>query len=158
MTDIQKIEIPQEVKTGTSELVAYAAELKITSPEEATVAGEKLSQISELLKVIEDKRTSITKPINTSLKALNAMFKNLSEPLKVVDGQIREKVLAFGENQMVQDFGTVHLRHNKTVVIDDESLVPREYLIPNIAKIAGDIKMGKEIPGVSVKETRSVSL
>lgn len=158
MTDLQKIEIPQEVKTGTSELVAYAAELKITSPEEATVAGEKLSQISELLKVIEDKRTSITKPINASLKTLNAMFKNLSEPLKIVDAQIREKVLAFGEGQIVQDFGTVHLRHNQTVVIDDESLLPREYLIPNIAKIAGDIKMGKQVPGVSVKETRSVSL
>lgn len=157
MTDNQ-VKIPEEVKVGTAELIKYSASLTITSPEEAMIAGQKLAMVATLKKIIEDKRTEITKPINASLKSINAMFKTLAAPLDLVDDQIRAKVLEFGESQEQKDFVSVHLRSRKIVTVTDENLLPREYLIPNILRITGDIKMGKTIPGVTVEEKRSVSL
>ena len=43
--------------------------------------------------------------------------------------------------------GTSSIRKTPTPVIFDESLLPREYLIPNVPMINRDVKDGKKIPG-----------
>ena len=46
----------------------------------------------------------------------------------------------------------------KVVKIINEADIPREYLVPDMAKIKADIKAGKEIKGVEVVEEKQASL
>lgn len=48
------------------------------------------------------------------------------------------------------EFGKIRTREVKKIKIVDETLLPREYLIPNEKKITEDFKNGIEIPGTEV--------
>lgn len=157
MFDTQLV-IPKEIKDNLPTLKKYAKNLKITSEEEASEAGIKISQISDLKKKVEDQRVEITRPLNSSLRSINAFFKKFSKPLTEIDKQIREQVVVFGEKSEETFFGVVHLRVNKVIQVTDEKLVPREYLIVDMRKVRADIKGGKQIPGISVTEEKTVSL
>lgn len=54
------------------------------------------------------------------------------------------------EKTIRQDSGTVTFREVKDVEIEDESKLPREYLIPDAVKIRKMALAGVEIPGVKV--------
>lgn len=45
--------------------------------------------------------------------------------------------------------GTVTARSERKWRIEDETLIPREYLMPNTAKISSHVRAGGEIPGVA---------
>lgn len=158
MTDTAQLTVPEEVETGVKDLVAYAETLDIQTVEDASDAGIKIFQISDLKQKIEDQRTEFTKPINLSLKSINAFFKRFSEPLDIVDKQIRAKVVEFGKTSDQTSFGVVHLKKNTVIEVTDVAKVPRSYLQPNMSKIKQAVKDGKEIPGVSVTIEKSVSL
>jgi len=84
---------------GSSEIVQIADALTIITPAGENGAYDILKRIKVLKKEIEDKRTSITKPLNASLRAANALFKTLTAPLNEADGTIRDKILDFQEEQ-----------------------------------------------------------
>jgi len=87
--------------------------------------------------------------------------KELAE--KVESGELKmehaiavlEKLQTIG-NFIKTDYGKVTFRIVKEVVIEDEKLIPREYLVPDIAKIKKDALNGKNIPGVKVVEKKQV--
>lgn len=54
--------------------------------------------------------------------------------------------------------GAISTRILKKVRIADESLLPREYLIPDLKKIEAVAKAGVEIPGVEVYEEKSIAV
>jgi len=84
-------------KRGSAEIVKIADDLVVTTKVEENNAYDILKRIKALKKEIEDKRTSITKPLNTSLRAANALFKPLSLPLMEADSTIRGKILVWRE-------------------------------------------------------------
>ena len=150
--------ISKDIKDNLPTLKEYADSLKITSEEEASKAGIKISQISDLKKKVEDQRVEITRPLNASLRSINAFFKKFSKPLAEIDKQIRNQIVVFGKKSEETFFGVVHLRANKVIKVTDETLVPREYLKVDLQKVKAGIKAGAEIPGVSVIEEKCVSL
>lgn len=152
------IVVKPEVEKGLKELTKYADELVVNTPEDAEDAGIKLYQISELKKTVEDQRTEITKPLNLSLRSINAFFKKFSVPLETVDDQIRAKVALFGKETDQVAFGVIHLRKNQVIEVIDQSKVPAKYLIVDMAKVKADVKEGIEIPGIKVSEEKTVSL
>lgn len=54
--------------------------------------------------------------------------------------------------------GSISTRIIKKVRIVDESIIPREYLIPDIKKIEAVAKAGVEIPGVELYEEKSIAI
>ena len=75
-------------RTPAAELVVSAQRhmdsadaIVIDSPELFELAAEELRRIKALQKTIEEKRTSITGPLNQALKATNAVFKAPAETL-----------------------------------------------------------------------------
>jgi len=156
MNDI--LTISPEVEQGVKTLDSYTQSLVITTTEQAEEAGNNLAKISSLKKQIEDKRTEITKPLNASLKSINAFFKKFSEPLDNSDAQIRTVLVDFGKTVEQTTFGVVHLRSNQVISVVDENLVPREYLQVNMARVKIDVKSGKTIPGIEVLLDQTVSL
>ena len=66
------------------------------------------------------------------------------------------------ENKIESDAGSVTFKTVKEVSVVDESLLPREYLVPNMVKIKADAKaldkLGKDqIPGVKVEDKKMVA-
>ena len=84
-----------KIEKENKPVVAKAATLAVKSADDETAAFEVLTAIAGRLKMIETRRTAITKPINDSLKEVNKLFKCLSEPLKEADAIIRGKILDF---------------------------------------------------------------
>jgi len=99
-TSIVKVTaIPQteivKIEKANKPVIHEADSLIIRAADDETAAYEVLRKIKQRKTTIEDERKKITKPLNASLKQVNALFKNLSEPLSEADKIIRQKILAF---------------------------------------------------------------
>jgi hypothetical protein len=68
-----------------------------------------------------------------------------------------EKVESVQKNIKTDD-GVTTVKVVKKVVIENESLLPREYLIPDMVKIRADALAGKEIPGVKVVDEKILAI
>lgn len=84
-----------KIQNQNKPVIRKAEALVIKVSDDETAAYGILQAIKGRQKIVEDMRTAITKPMNKSLKEVNALFKTLSEPLKTADGIIREKILDF---------------------------------------------------------------
>lgn len=91
---VSKAELAR-IEDHTSVVVSKAGRLVVASVAQENKAYDVLRQIKVQLKMIEAKRTAITKPLNQSLKEANAMFKTLAAPLKEAEKLIGDKVLEF---------------------------------------------------------------
>lgn len=91
---------PDEALFKRSEqLLVYATARQIVSSEAAIAVGEDLKSIKSLAREIEDKRTSITGPINQALKEVNAFFKPAQEWLTQAERTLKGKLLEFQAEQ-----------------------------------------------------------
>jgi len=87
------------IESRTAAIVFPAHKLEVTTVEQENKALTILKAIKGQLDMIEEKRVSITQPINQSLRRTNDMFKKLSVPLTQADEIIRRKILAFRTEQ-----------------------------------------------------------
>lgn len=71
----------------------------IRTPEQFTRAGELLKAVKGALKQIEDQRVAITKPINDSLRAVNAQAKTASEPFEAAEREIKGRMVEYSNAQ-----------------------------------------------------------
>lgn len=152
------ITVKPEITKGIKALTKFANDVEVKSSEDASDAGIKLYQISELKKTVEDQRTEITKPLNLSLRSINSFFKKFSEPLDTIDKQIRAKIADFATGTDETAFGVIHLKKNQVIEIVDEAKIPSKYFSIDMPKIMADIKKDIKIPGVKVAYKKTVSL
>ena len=73
------------IKKQNSPMVSKANRLVIKNTKGENNAYEVLKTIKERIKFIEDKRTTITSPLNVSLREVNKLFKELAAPVKESD-------------------------------------------------------------------------
>lgn len=76
-----------------------AKKSKVTSSEMAIGAGYDLKEIKKLGKELEQKRTSITGPINKALKEINALFKPAKNWLAEAERIVKGKLLYYQAEQ-----------------------------------------------------------
>jgi len=67
----------------------------LATTEDYALAGETLVDVSERLKALEERRTTITKPLNEALKAVNALFAEPKAALEGLRGRIKSSMAAF---------------------------------------------------------------
>lgn len=96
---IVPVEVVQKAESDAALMTKQADAIQVTTTEQEEQAYTALTQIKIAIKTIEDKRKEITKPLNASLKATNAMFKTLSKPFIEADRIVRDKVMDFREIQ-----------------------------------------------------------
>lgn len=80
-------------------IIKKAKAITVKSANAETSAYEIRNQIRARRKLVEEKRLSITGPLNQSLKSANALFKTLSQPLKAAEEIIEDKIFDFREEQ-----------------------------------------------------------
>lgn len=96
---IVPVAVVQKAESDAALATKQAEAIQVTTTEQEESAYTALTQIKQAIKTIEDKRKEITKPLNASLKAANAMFKTLSKPFIEADRIVRDKVMDFRQLQ-----------------------------------------------------------
>lgn len=94
-TSIVPIEVVHQFGKEGVAAMRVADTITIQSASEEQKAYDVLRDVATAIKTIEKKRTAITKPINVSLREVNAMFKTLASPFKEADKTIRDKIMVF---------------------------------------------------------------
>ena len=158
-------------------------EIELDTPGDYKEVAGDLVLIKSRLKEIEDLKKGITKPIREALDKVNEHFKQPIEIMKSVESAIKkgmsgyivgvreaaqeclEEALANSDTAGIQEAQSykeptitgIQVRNNQTVIIEDETKIPPEFLTVDKAKVKKAAKAGIEIPGVRLIETPSIA-
>jgi hypothetical protein len=161
--------------------VVVCQELEVNSDEMQKAAEQALASVKADLKELENSRTGNTKPINMVKKEIDSWYKPakglLSECKGLLEGKlktyrakcqaeaerlqaeardagapdvVRDALVAANEARPVDNDGTAYIDRWKAEVVD-ASLLPREFLMPDLKAIEAVVKEKKDahgIPGV----------
>ena len=168
--DIKELAV---VKTQVNKSISTAQQLTIKTKEDLEGATVVLSKIKSVGKLIQQKKESITKPLNEALKNARDLFRPLEESWEEAERIVKQKMVVFQvaeEKKFEQasvklekidkpetQIGNTIFKTIKKVIIKDEAKLPREYLLPNEVLIRKDALAGKEIAGVEVIEEKIVA-
>ena len=92
----------KEVKVLDKEIspvVKKATSIEIRNPSDMKKATEMLSQINKYADEVEEKKKSVTDPLNAALKAARGLFKPLEEKLEEAIGSIRSSMTSYQTEQ-----------------------------------------------------------
>lgn len=79
--------------------LAFANDLIIDSPTMLDAAGDDLKRVKGLQKDVEEKRTSITGPLNQAVKAVNDLFRPAADYLKQAEATLKKAILIYQTEQ-----------------------------------------------------------
>ena len=176
-------EVEEEARS-IAPISEHALSLTIESPEQVKEGEELLTKIKEAKKQLTARKEAITRPAMAALASIRDLFKGpetvLAEAEKIVKGKMLEynaleeerietekakaaSALAAGTikegtavaKTLAAGVATKMKTRTLTKVrVTDESLLPREYLVPDLKLITkAIIDEGKEVPGAeSYKE------
>lgn len=99
MTDNGAVQAVEVMRARVSPVVAEAQSLAVADLNDYALAGEFLAKVKILAKDVEDKRTSITRPMNEALRNVNEMFRSLSDPLYIAEKNVKGKMSAWYAEQ-----------------------------------------------------------
>lgn len=97
--ELVSTEQERQLSATVPELVVGAQSLVIWDEDSANVGADIAKLISEALKVGEEERKKIVKPINDSVKLINNRFKKISDPLEQALAVVKGKILEFRRAQ-----------------------------------------------------------
>jgi hypothetical protein len=168
--------------------ITLIRDLPVTTDEEQEFAAKGLRIVKEWHAELEEKRTAITKPMNQALRGVNDLFRPMKTALEEAERVVKRKIAGYLEQKRADNDRAVteaaaaataeqaeyalslvkivempsgtSIRYQWVAVIEDESLLPREYLTPSMAKIVDAVRASDgaiKIPGVSVHQEPIVS-
>lgn len=138
MDDVTRIEAGSTDLTALPVIRTLEAEVRtilsqpdysITDADSYKDAAGTLGRVKSALKQIEEQRTSITQPINESLRRINAQAKDASAPWLEVERKIKRAIVAYDEEQD-------RIRREAQRRADEEARKERERLEKQAAKAA----------------------
>ena len=204
---VPNIPVPTQELINTTNAQSIAvldaiADLQITTDEEYESAVDILKEVKRAANELEAARTSITKPMNDAVKAVNAQFVEPSSRLSIAETRLKhmtskyvadkraEQQRMIAEAAIAAAAARANSEHSAAVTdvakvieqaaaaaapavsgvsfserwdwsVSDLSLIPREYLRVDEAKINGAVRSGvRSIPGMrifSITSTRVVA-
>ena len=83
------------VKNEVDQFLYDFQEVKITSQDQYTQAGDTVKQIQMKIKKIESKRLEYTRPLDESKRLIMDDFKKITEPLEEFVSELKNKMLAW---------------------------------------------------------------
>jgi hypothetical protein len=111
------------VKQKTSNITATVDSLKITSQKQLDVSVQLLSKITDTQKIVKDKKESMTKPLNESLRNIREFFSPLEIQLVNANQEVKRKMLEYRnkiaekvqerKDEIVQKVETGHIDFDK---------------------------------------------
>lgn len=99
LVDLRFERPPATLQKSAQDALSSAKAYVIDSPEMYQLAADELQQIKTLQKNVESQRTNITGPMNTALKAVNALFKAPAEWLDQAESVLKRAMLTYQQEE-----------------------------------------------------------
>ncbi len=102
MNTATSIETLPEVRAAVEEITSletFAATYHVETAEQYSAGAEDLKRVKAAQKRLEETRTSLTKPINESLRRLNDFFRSPADRLVVIERAIKGALTRFADEQ-----------------------------------------------------------
>lgn len=143
-------------------------------------AKEMLAFIKTIRKSVDEKKDTVVKPLNEALKNFRNLFKPIETKLDTVEDFVKGEVFKYNQKLLAEQkkredearakieagasieeaskkveninnkIDQIRTRKVAKLKITNESLIPREYLIPDTNKIVGDLKSGVPVAGCEI--------
>lgn len=178
-----------EYRTQILTVQKMANELRIESVDDLSKATDLLKTVSDGEKLITSRKEEITRPLMKALASGRDLFKPIELGFADAKKVIKSKMLAFQIEEeeriaketartearvakgtmkaetaaaKLEKIGTAPKMNTRTLVkvrVVDETLIPREYLVPDMTKITEAVlRQGASIPGVEKYEEKIVAV
>jgi hypothetical protein len=98
-SNVESLPEVREITGEITQLEAYAASYRVATAEQYQHGAEDLKRVKTAQKRLEDTRTSLTGPINESLRKLNAFFKGPADKLVTIERAIKGALTRFADEQ-----------------------------------------------------------
>lgn len=142
------------------------SDLKINDIDSFLLMGELLREVKKIVNAFEAETKGEIKQANDLHKALLARHKKWSEKFEAAEKLAKEKMAFFHSKHIEEgielpDIEGVSFANTWSGNVTDESLIPREYLMPDTAKLTAITKALKEatcIPGWTPINGKTVSV
>ena len=117
------------------------------------------NQYDEAEGIIKNKLIAFRAEQTKKQEIATAKIEKKVEEGKMDFKEANEKLTAIKLSKTIEtQQASVQYRTIREVVIEDESKLPREYLIPNMARIKEDALAGREIAGVKIVEKQTIAI
>jgi uncharacterized coiled-coil protein SlyX len=128
--------------------------------------NDALVEVRELFKPAEEKLQILDEKLRKEIEKYSMLKeKEKEEEIKMIASEIQNKndldkaIIELKEKGVqIKNVLTdeIYFRKTKKIIVENENLLPREYLMPDMTKIRNDVLSGKDIPGVKVVEEKIV--
>lgn len=163
------------------------SDLVVTTQEEFELAGKLIKELKEKVKEAQKSEATILDPLKQAMEATKAHYRPFYNDVAELEADTKSKMKLFVEKQSkliekakddfeggkikkastymnkvetlsVQSAKGASVRKVKTLVINDFTKIPREYLVPDEAKIKEALLSGKTIAGCEIKLENSIAI
>lgn len=146
-----------------------------------------MKELKSLSKTAEKEMKTITDPINEALRATRQHFKPFMDRIAAIERETKTLMLQFVEQQkrlsqkVDEDFESGKIKRVRTFAarkaqtevknspaakvrkvwtleIENESVIPREYLMPDTAKITEALRAGKTVKGCAYIQKETIAI
>jgi len=147
--DLEIAETPevQEAEQTVEHLVTLADSYAVTTVAAYEAGADDLKQVKAAQKRLEELRTSMTGPLNASLKRINDFFRGPATRLQQAEGKIKRALLAFSQEQE-------RIRREEQAKRDAEARKEQERL----AKLAAKAEAAGKIEKAEAIEQRAAAV
>lgn len=143
-----------------------AFSLAITSPASAQKASDLLHDIKEAKRSLTEKKTAMTRPIMESLKQVKDFFAPYEAYIATADTEVRAKLLAYETSTKVEEEGVdegdgtegIQVQNRRVLAIQNELLIPREYLVVDRVKVTKALFAGQKVKGCKLVEEKRLDV
>jgi hypothetical protein len=120
-TNVALLPEVREILDGVAVVQTYARDLVVATESDYSQAAERLKSVKAAQKRLEDKRTAITRPMQTSLKAVLDLFRTPGDTLKQAEDTIKSKLNGYTAEQE-------RIRREQQAKLDAEAKAERDRL------------------------------
>ena len=105
-----------------------------------------------------------SKLLKEKAKSLTERAKSKDNKVERLKAYVQESMIKFGTKKIEDATVTVRLNSTKVVQVNDEALIPEEYLTkiievkPDKRRILAELKSGKKIAGGELRESNSITV
>jgi len=157
----------------------------VKNQQELEHATSQLSYLKAVLKAAEEKEDAIVNPILQGVKELKEFFKPFKQEIISEEVRIKKLVQEYilkieEEQEKLEDVSDsisikkflkkqeqlanaaqatkLSVRNTSALKIVDVKKIPREYLVPDEAKITATLKSGEEVPGCTLEKVNQIAI
>lgn len=158
---------------------------RINNNNDNVIVADNLKVLATLYREVEAKHKAITGPLKEGIKKIDELFDDTYETIddwrtwgkeemrKFINKQrtkVKEVEQSFAKGKMSGvtlmkrqeslsvDMGSATARKVWTAIPTDESLTPREYMVPDEAKIKEALKAGKKVKGWKWEQVEQIAI